>query len=307
MRQALRTLAAAVALCSVAAPAAGPAKRQTRLHCMGSHLLFTTVNRNDAIASMRAWILAVGRSRGFDFELKLEVFDSTDEAEARLRENSVDALTLDTPDYLKLAALGLIEPVAIGTNRGRPGAYSYMLLVRDDTGIRGLADLRGREVVINSRTKSGVGLAWLETHLAANRLGRAAEFFGAVQETYRPSTCALPLFFGRVDACVIDEGNFEVMKELNPQLGRLKELGRSEPLVEGLVAMPVKPHPHREELIEAILGLHKVPAGAQMVTLFKTGAMIRAGPEHFESSRALWSRYNRLGRAGQPSGEGAAR
>jgi hypothetical protein len=84
------------------------------------------------------------------------------------------------------------------------------------------------------------------------------------------------------------------MKELNPQIGRLHITARSEPLLEGLIALAIQPHPCPSEMIESILNLHKTPAGEQIGMIFKTGALTRVGREPFESVRTLCAKYRRL-------------
>ncbi|MFN0172247.1 MAG: phosphate/phosphite/phosphonate ABC transporter substrate-binding protein [Bryobacteraceae bacterium] len=275
------------------APAAS-GRRRARLHIVGSESLFTTVNRRDAVASLKIYVEALGKRRGFEFDSKLEIINSAEEALTRLKEHVVDLLILDTPDYLALANSRLIEPVAAGTKRGQLGAYPYLLLGRGSPGTPHLAELRGKRIIVSSRTRSELGLVWLETLLAEDRLGRASKFFGSVGASYRASSCVLPLFFGRIEACVVDSENWDLARELNPQLAGLRILARSEPLLEGLIAMPVEEHPYRRDLIDAILELHKDPAGEQIALVLKTGPMVRVGSEQFESVRVLWSRYLRL-------------
>jgi hypothetical protein len=286
---------ACAALSGVAQPPDASGLRRIHLYVMSSDSLFTTVNRSDAIASLRVWITALGKRRGFQFDTKLDIFNSTADALARLKEHSVDVLVLDTPDYLALASSHLLEPMFAGTHRGQLAAFRYLLLERELDGTAQLEKLRGKRIVVNSRTKSELGMEWIEPLLAENRLGRASRFFASTGATHRASSSILPLCFGRIDACVVDSGNGELTKELNPQLARLKVIAQSEPVIEGLIALPVHASPYRGELVDSILELHKDPAGEQMALVFKTGPMIRAGKAAFESVRVLWNRYLRLG------------
>lgn len=104
----------------------------------------------------------------------------------------------------------------------------------------------------------------------------------------------MPLFFRRIDACVVDSGNWEAMKELNPQLGRLRVVARSEPYLEGVVAMPLQPHPHQDELVASLLNLHKTPAGEQLGIVFRIGPLVRASKAQFESVRVLRNKYRHI-------------
>jgi len=227
-------------------------------------------------------------------EAKMEISRSFGQMRQSLKERAVDVLVLDTPDYLHLADARLIEALAAGTSRGQLMAFPYLLLTNDSSAPGPLAGLRGKRITVASRTKLNMGLVWLETLLAENRLGRAQSFFGSVDISYRAASCVLPLFFSKIDACVVDSGNWESIKELNPQLGRLRVVARSEALLEGLIAMPTPPHPYQSDLIDAILTLHKTPAGSQIGVIFKSGPLMRVGREQFESMRELCNRYRRL-------------
>lgn len=275
-------------------PQAPAGLKKARLHLIASESLFGTVNSRDAIASMRIWTDQLGKSKNFQLDAKVEIARSVGQMRQSLTDHAVDVLILDTTEYLVLSDARLVEAMLVGTNRGQLLAFPYLLLTKEGPEARQLDGLRGKRIMVASRTKTNLGLIWLETLLAESRLGRAAGFFGSVEIGYRASACILPLFFGKIDACVVDAGNWESMSELNPQLGRLRVMARSEALLEGLVAMPIQPHPYQSELIESILNLHKTAAGAQLDLIFKTGALTRVGREPFEPVRVLCSKYRRM-------------
>jgi hypothetical protein len=135
---------------------------------------------------------------------------------------------------------------------------------------------------------------WLEVLLGKEKLGRAASFFASVKEPDKAQACILPLFFGAVDACVVDEISLNLAKEMNPQLGELRVLARSRPMIEGVVATPVEPRPHLKEMIDAMLSLHEDPRGRQLLMAFRTTRMVRIQPGDLESARELWRDYHRL-------------
>lgn len=279
----------------------GPHPRRARLYVTGSESLLTRVNRGDAASTVKVWIREVGKRLAIEFEARVDVLAAAGETAARLKERTIDLLVLDACDYLPLAAAGLVEPVATGSRRGRVGAFPYLLLARE---AGPLAGLRGKRLIVCSRTKSGIGRMWTETLLAENGLDRAHRFFGSVKTTYQASSCVLPLFFGSAEACVVDGEGWELVKELNPQLGRLKILASSEPFLEGVIAMPVQPHPYRDEMVRGILDLHTTPAGGQLATVFRTGPLVRVGNGELESLRRLLERYRLIeGGAGRPGRE----
>lgn len=281
---------------SIVLRASDPATlKKVRLNVVASESMLTTVNPQDAIASMGIWVNKLGISRGYECESKIEITVSLGQIRQKLREHAVDLLVLDTPDYLTLGDEGLVQAVAVGTNGGQVAAFPYLLLTNGASGSDELAGLRGKRIIVASRTKSNMGLVWLETLLAESRLGRVATFFGSMETTYRGSSCVLPLFFGKIDACVVDSQTWEAVKELNPQLGRLRVVARSDALLEGLLAMPVQPQSvYQSDVIDALLNLHKTVAGGQLGVVFKAGPQVRAEKAQFESERALCSKYRRM-------------
>ncbi|MBN9658488.1 MAG: PhnD/SsuA/transferrin family substrate-binding protein [Acidobacteria bacterium] len=273
---------------------AAPALTRSYLRVSASESVFANVNQSDAVASMKVWSEQLGKLRGFQLDARVGIAQSMAQMRQSLKERMVDLLVLDTPDYLTLAETNLLDAVFAGTNRGQLAAYSYLLLIDDPSGGLPLSALRGKKAVVCSRTKSNLGLVWVETLLAENRLGRAASFFGGLDNIYRSSQCVMPLFFHRIEACVVDSGNWEAMKELNPQLGRLRVIARSESFLEGVVAMPVQPHPHQAELVSSLLNMHRTPAGEQLGIVFKIGPLVRVSKAQFESVRVLREKYHRM-------------
>ena len=272
-----------------------PELKRARLCVVASESMFAIVNWGDAVASMSWWIRQLGAMRGFQCETEMEIARSFQQSRQTLSEHAVDLLVLDTLDYLPLAKAGFVETVAVGTSRGQLAAYPYLLLTNDAAGSMQLAGLRGKPIVVASRTMSNMGLVWLETLLAENRLGRAASFFGSVEIINRPSPCVLPLFVGKIDACIVSSGNFESFKELNSQFGRLSVVAHSEALLESLIAMPTQPqHPYRREVIDSILNRHKTTASEQPGIVRKVGPQVRSSITQFESMAKLCIRFRQL-------------
>jgi hypothetical protein len=253
--------------------------------------LFSAMNRNDVTAAMKAWLEVFGRASNAQLDAPIEFARDSDDFRKRIREKTVDLLMLDMWDYLPLADAGLAEAVAYGSSEGRPLAYSYLLLA--GKGQTSVAGLRGKKIVISRRTMSDAGYAWTTVLLAEGRLGRPGDFFGPIEETAQASSCVLSLFFGKAGACVVDEINWGILRELNPQLSSaVTVLARSPKLLEGLVAMPLEPrHPHRDRLIAGLMNLYNDPGGRQILLLFASGPLIRPEPVPLAVTREFWRRY----------------
>jgi ABC-type phosphate/phosphonate transport system substrate-binding protein len=256
--------------------------------------LFSAMNRNDVTAAMKAWLEVFGRASGVRLNSSTEVVGNGDDLRRRIREKAADLLVLDMWDYLPLADAGLAEAVAIPSSEGRPMTYAFVLLA--GKGQSSLAGLRGKKIVVYRRTQSDAGYAWTTVLLSQSRLGRPEDFFGQIEETAQASSCVLPVFFGKAGACVVDEINWGLLRELNPQLGSALSVdARSPKILEGLVAMPLEPrHPQRDRLITGLLNLSQDPSGQQILILFRSGPLIPPDAAAIAGTRELWRQYVRV-------------
>lgn len=269
--------------------------RHARLYWIGSSRLLDQVNHNDARAALKVWFDVMAQERGFILDSRIDVVEGVQEIRDRLQSHSVDLLALDLKTYMELESSHLVVPI-LTPARGRQGSalYSYLLLVGPASETTTISTLRGKHILVSSGNASNTGLAWLEVLLGKERLGRAASFFAAVKVADKPQACILPLFFGSVDACVVDEISLNLAKEMNPQVGKLKVLARSGPLIEGLIAMPAQQFPYLKELLDSMLSLHQTPRGRQLLTVFRTDRLVPVQPGDLDSARDLWRDNSRL-------------
>jgi phosphonate transport system substrate-binding protein len=269
--------------------------RQARLYGVATSKTFSNVNRDDARAALRAWFSIVARQKGFVLDSRMDIVDSVTEIRERLRSHSVDLLMLGVPDFLELESSRLIVPVLTHARNAQGGGlYPYVLVVKGSSAATSIASLRGKNILAFSRNGTNTGIAWIEVLLGKEKLGRAASFFASVKVSPKAQSCVLPVFFGTMDACVVDEVNLDLAKEMNPQLAQLKVLARSRPMIESVVATPVEEGPYRKDMIDSILSLHTDPRGRQLLMVFKTERIVPLQPADIDAARELWRDYYRL-------------
>jgi phosphonate transport system substrate-binding protein len=283
--------------------------RHARLYAIATSKTFNHVNRNNARAALKVWFDVVGQQRGFVLDSKVDIVDSVTEIRERLESHSVELVVMGITDYLELESSRLVVPVLTDSRNAQGGAlYAYLLLVNPSSGTTTIASLRGKNILVSSRGGHNTGMAWLDVLLGKEQLGRAVSFFASIKAPDEAQACILPLFFGTVDACVVDEINLNVAKEMNPQLGQLRVLARSRPMIESVIATPTELHPFQKELIDAMLSLHEDPRGRQLLMVFKTDRLVRIQPGDLEPARELWTAYARLPGSPphRPAGSGPA-
>jgi len=221
----------------------------------------------------------------------------------RVLAGSAGLLALDAVEYLKLADLPAVEPVFSALRGDRESQQRYLLLVRGESGISSLEALRGKTVIIHANTSANLGQAWLDATTQNTRLGPAGRFFRSVDVVPKASAAILPLFFGKADAAIVDQANFDVTKEMNPQVGtKLRVLAASPQLVEGIICLTSNHVEFREELLEGMRDLHLDPEGKQILLVFRFSRLMPFDKAAVENVREIWRKSHPLPGQGEQPG-----
>jgi ABC-type phosphate/phosphonate transport system substrate-binding protein len=269
--------------------------------------MFAEVNENDAGAAVKVWAQMLGRDRGIPVDPAARVLRGTAEIGEALRAGRVDALTLTTDEYWTLRELLSREPIIVATSGGRL-AEEYVLVTRRQGGIAQVADLRQRSLNILQNARATLAMVWMETLLAEAGLGRPATVCSRVDAVSNLSRAVLPVFFGRVDACVVTRTGLEAMTELNPQVGReLKIVATSPGVVPTLFCFRGNyVSPFREKLVAELGRMSSSAAGRQFMTMFQCGDFFKQPASCLDSAFELLERHHRVCAAAPAEAAGAA-
>jgi ABC-type phosphate/phosphonate transport system substrate-binding protein len=266
-----------------------------RLDMVFSNSLFLSANRNDAIAAVRVWASMFGRTHGFLVDPTVEAVDDVAEVRKRLLAGSAGVLGLDVVEYFELADLKTVEPVFCAMKGDGNVPPRYLVLVGAQSGVTSLEGLRGKAAIIHANTGANLGMVWLDAMLYDGRLGRPERFFRSVEVVPKPSSAILPVFFGKADAAVVDEGSYEVSKEMNPQVGaRLRVLSASPPLAEGILCICREQIEFREELLADLRDLHLDAQGKQILTVFRFSRLAPVDKQALEQVHEVWRKHTLL-------------
>ena len=296
-RPARPALALALLSCLLAATfAAEPAAnlRQAKLRLLFANSLIQNVNRNDILAAFKLWVETVGRNRGFLLEAEPESFDRLEEVEKRLRERTLDLVILPTTDYLQLAANGPLQPVFSPARSQKIPFDDYVLVTRRDRNFPDLPALRGKSVAFY-QYGGNQARRWMEVALGESGLGSVNDFFGAKSDFTKASAVVLPVFFGKLDAAVVNRSSLDTMKEMNPQLAaQLEVLTNSCRLPESVICLHQDYTEVRADVLAGLAELHTEPRGQQILLVFKIAKLMPFQPEYLDFARDLQARQRKL-------------
>lgn len=255
---------------------------------------FAEVNENDGKAAMKAWGRILLERRHLTNEIVIRIL----ERNALVRgvaEGQVDAVTVSAEDYFLVRPWIDLSSIHIGSAQGE-NFEEFVLLVHTESGFTNIANLQSRSLLIFDGARASLAPKWLDRLLLEQGLPRTSEHFGNTTGKHKLSATVLPVFFKSTDACLATRRGFEIMAELNPQLGkRLKVLARSGPFVPVVFCVRKNyPASIRNPILEEIGQLQSSAAGQQLLTLFQTERMDHAEESCLEAARELLEAHARL-------------
>jgi phosphonate transport system substrate-binding protein len=257
--------------------------------------LFPDTNENDVRAAMKAWIITVARQGNIPLETDLKVFGNVIDLLAFGRKNRVDGYGVVLPEYPILRREMDFDVAILGVSQGRL-EEEYLIVVHREGGADKLEALRGKSLRVLQSPRMSLATLWLDTLLLEAGLPTSAVFFGPTEWSPNISMTALPVFFGKTDACLVTRAGFEVMAELNPQLEtRLRILANSPPVVPaGFMVRSDYRSPYRAKLLDTMARLEESTGGRQILSLIQMDRVEIHPVSRVAESLALIERHRQL-------------
>jgi ABC-type phosphate/phosphonate transport system substrate-binding protein len=259
--------------------------RHNQLRIASSISLLGDVNLNDARAAIRSWADAIVKETGLQIDYDATPLTTPERLIEEARKGSVDAFGITVLEYMQLAPY-IDKNLLLIDQAYAEGGLEYLLLVHEESGIKNLADLRGRQLTVTNTADMCLEPAWLESALAAANLGPLDGFFHEIITTPKLSRAVLPVYFHQMDACLVTRHGFAVMCEMNPQLfKKLRVILISPKLVPVLFAFHKDcPAERKKKLKDAMIGLPATAVGKQIMTLFQTQGVFAADASVMKTS-----------------------
>jgi phosphonate transport system substrate-binding protein len=260
-----------------------------------SRNMFRDINENDARAAMKVYATTIGEANQIDVRSGPTYLDGTNAIAVALRLRQFDIISLTAEEFLSLEDQGLDGPFLLSM-ANQSVTEEYVLLTRADSPLGTVADLPGHSLIISRDLRTLLAPLWLEVLCREHGLGPASQVFSQITSATKPSQAVLPVFFGKVDACVTTRSGWEVMGELNPQVKKqLRIVAMSGPLVPGMSCFRRDlPATFKDRVLEAARGSRDKPSFKQLMALFKCDEVIRQPVSVLDDTRKLVARYHQL-------------
>jgi len=260
-----------------------------------SHILFTDVNENDAMAAVKTWAKELAKDRGISADPDALIFQNSAEISQALKAGTVDGVTVSTLEYMAIRKLVSHDTVAVSVTEGSI-TEEYVLLVHKDSGIQGVDDLRGTTLGLLVNMRTCLAPVWLDVLLDSRHLSPAADFFKAITSAAKIDKLVYQVFFHQRKACLVTRKGFKLMVELNPQMGQqLKVLEKSPPVVPSVSCFRKDTNSSASQKVKSEMANWNLsPAGRQILTLFQTDSVQVYPVSCLDSTLELIAEHTRL-------------
>jgi phosphonate transport system substrate-binding protein len=297
----VRLVASAFLACAVLFIAADPGKtgaadtQDPAFSLMIGYMasVFVDVDMDDARVVTKLWSDLVVRKKSGKAETT--IYQDLSVLERDLKAGKVDMAILVANEFMELRNRAPLEAIMV-SSREKEFYEELYLLVRKDSGIRSVKDLRNKTFILQKGQYAVVHKIWLETLLMKEGDHDARQFFSAVKDARKPSQAVMPVFFRQADACIITRNGFDVMAEMNPQLrNELLILARSPKIASGVIALRKDYREDRKETVRELLStLHEDTQGKQLLTLFRMSKLVPFRQEYMTSMEAFLREHRDL-------------
>ena len=261
-----------------------------------SHIIFNDTNPQDANAAIFMWTDEIRKNVYLDFKKKIDLFPyifySTDEMVKSLNENKVDIVALSIVDYFTLKEKFSLVPSLAGVINTSPYTH-YVLIVKKDSGINSLKDLRGKILSQPKNEFNPLINIWISS-LLEKRFGMDRDaFFKQVKIEEKNPNAVYSVFFEKSDCAIVQQDLFSTLSILNPQVsGSIKILESSPGVITFLTAYKKKSESKVKDLLTWLANnVHKSHEGQNILKIFKVNRLAEITDKDLVSTKILIDEY----------------
>jgi ABC-type phosphate/phosphonate transport system substrate-binding protein len=257
--------------------------------------VFHDLDYRDAKAATELLAREISRNLGLSETPRIIIYSDMKSLTDAVRHGDLDIATLPTIDYLRVRDTGLLVPAVVGSHNNGRGSR-FVLIARRDNGLRTVADLRGKSILLLPEKKHEPSLIWLDVLIMKEGKTNRRNYFSREKESSRVSHSIMGVFFRQVDAAVVTRAAFDTSRTLNPQIEReLTVIRESNDLSDGVTCFPATLSGRtRDSLLKAILKLNETPSGRQLYTIFQTSGTTPFKPSNLAGLEELLRERDRL-------------
>lgn len=224
-------------------------------------------------------------------------YDNIDNIKKDIDANKLDLVALTSSEYLILRDKVKITP-CLTYKTGSITQDKLLLLVREDSGIKSIQDLKRKKVAIFSFVSDefSTPTIWYKTLVLSNDGNYKKDYGPFLESQYKSARAIMDVFFKKAQGVVVSEKEFHIANELNPQIGKqLKIIASSKPILYSAICYTEKLKQHNtvyiEELVDSFCTVHKKSIGRNFLQIFKITQFIPYKDGYMNNTEDLYNEF----------------
>lgn len=276
-------------------PAAQSEPREIDLQLGYSTGVFGGANPDDAGIAIEMWLSESSKRIGVVYKLTTNFYNDIASMGRAFLDGRLDVVVLHSFDFVELREMAPVEGRVMGIRKGE-NANTYVLLANSDKQLKSIADLQGKQILVDVGQSKSAPKAWLDLRLNEISAPPTQVFFSDTKWLLKPSKVVLPVFFGRSDACLVRDIAYQTMVEMNPQINKtLKVIERTPDFCPGVVCVRSDIDDETKDLItQSVLSLRDDTKGRQLLLLFQVDDVIPYDPKAIEPMEEVMRKHREL-------------
>lgn len=257
--------------------------------------IYPNVDRKEGRMALKLLMQKTIIRDAYPYTVALEFIDPGIDPVKAILKGGHHFVTLSSIDYYKYRNTLHLRPILIPSKTEHPTEQLVLLTGKGQT----LATIKQKEessLVLETGTSGDLSQRWLDTSLLGQGYPDSLGFFTHIRRVSKPNRAVLPVFFNQADACIVSRHALEVIKELNPQIGRqIKTLHQSNKLIRLMICATDKPtQKDIDILVRESTRLHNHPETKQALTILQLKRFIKIETKDLVTTEKLLVKYDRL-------------
>lgn len=230
-----------------------------------------------------------------NIKCEFKSYESSNELVDAIKAKQVNAFFGSPIEFIKSEPAFLKSPIASGVFRNTTTSR-ILIVTRKDSAYKNLTQLRGKKIAMQKSITNDIAGMILETMLMENNLPLQGKFFSEIVIKDTSNTALVDLYFNKVDAILVNQTQYDVAAELNPQIRlQTKILIASEPYLIFVAALAKEtPNDAVSRIKTKLLSVHKTAKGKNILNLMKLEGFQEIQLNELDNVRALITKHQAL-------------
>jgi hypothetical protein len=266
--------------------------------------IFKDIDLTEAKAVTSVLIQQIINDWAINLNSHVVIYDNIDALRKDIHEKKVDIFAVTTPEYFLLR--NQVDATPFLTYKLSDRTFDRMLLVsRIDARVRSIIELKRKKIAVYTNLSDEFNLPslWLTTLVLKSGGNYGDEYASSVYKVRKGINAISDVFFRKADAAVVPERDFDISKELNPQIGaQLSVIDSSKYMLYSVLcyteklATAMKPYKdcNMQSIADMLCNTNKTAKGKQFLSIFRITNFIPFESEYLKDTETLFNDFRVL-------------